>query len=424
MAAFEVRSVDNLLGTPVSYAYAVKAGPFVFLTGHEAYDWETGAVDAAVAGAAGFPLYGQHQSRREADFVLARMERLLGEFGSDLAHAIRLDQYYPNPRAVAAYHLARHEAFRDYIPPSTSVVMERIFGGGSTISTSLIAVERGHEIRKIHPPGVASAPTSGFVPAVVCDEFVFVAGQMAHNPGTGLDPRVVVPEWAAWAGIPIRKQTEYLIQEKLKPALEAAGSSLERSLKAQIYLADIADAPDCLDVWNQHYAGIPCAVTVVPTKSFATQGGIIEINLIALTEGATRRKEVVTADIPGMAAYGPHIKVGEFLLPSGLMAIDRGGNIVGNGTPGFEGLSHAGATQAAAIYDYAEALCRAAGTSMAKILRAQYFCADIAAFPGIAMAWSARYGKQPHPFVCVQTPTPMPAPGMAVIADLWISTET
>ena len=422
MPALEVKSVENLLGTPVSYAYAIKAGKWVFLTGHEAYDWETGAVDHAVAAAPGFPLYGQHKSRREADFVFARMQRLLGGLGSDLAHSVRLDQYYPNPRAVAAYHLARHDAFRDYIPPSTSVVMERIFGGGSTISTSLVAVERGHEIRKVHPPGVASAPTSGFVPAVVCDDLVFVAGQMAHNPGQGLDPRVVVPEWAAWAGIPIRKQTEYLILEKLKPALEAAGSSLERSVKAQIYLADIADAPDCLDVWNRHYAGIPCAVTVVPTKSFATQGGIIEINLIALTNNAARKKEVVEAGIPGMATYGPCIKIGEFLLPSGLMAVDAGGNVVGNEAPGFEGLSHAGASQAATIYDYAESLCKAAGTSMAKLLRAQYFCADIAAFPGIAMVWSARYGKQPHPFVCVQTPTPMPAPGMAVIADFWIAT--
>ena len=129
--------------------------------------------------------------------------------------------------------------------------------------------EDGYEIRKVHPAGVASAPTSGFVPAVVCNDFVFVAGQMAHNPGSGLDPRVVVPDYSAWAGIPIRKQTEFLILEKLKPALEAAGSSLERSVKAQIYLADIADAPDCLDVWNQHYAGIPCAITVAPTKSFA-----------------------------------------------------------------------------------------------------------------------------------------------------------
>ena len=128
--ALEVKSVANLLGTPVSYAYAVKAGPWLFLTGHEALDWRTGAIDEAVAGPPSYPLFGtRHRSRREADFIFNRMRGVLQEFGSDFAHAIRLDQYYPNPRAVAAYHLARHDAFADYIPPSTSVVMDRVFGG-------------------------------------------------------------------------------------------------------------------------------------------------------------------------------------------------------------------------------------------------------------------------------------------------------
>ncbi len=71
---------------------------------------------------------------------------------------------------------------------------------------------------------------------------------MAHNPGQGLDPRAHVPEHSAWAGTEIRKQSEFLIQEKLKPALEAAGSSLERSVKAQIYLARVEDFPDFIDV--------------------------------------------------------------------------------------------------------------------------------------------------------------------------------
>lgn len=421
----EFRTVETLAGTPVRYAYAVKAGPWVFLTGHEAVDWQTGGIEQAVSGPPGFPLFGiHHQSRREADFIFRRMESLLAEFGTDFAHSVRLDQYYPNPRAVAAYHLARHDAFGSYIPPSTSVVMERCFAGGATISTSLIAAmpQAGYEIRKIHPPGVTSAPTSGFVPAVVCNDFVFVAGQMAHAPGAGLDPGVVVPEHAAWAGIPIRKQTEFLIEERLKPALEAAGSSLEQSVKAQIYLADIADMPDCLDVWNRHYAGIPCALTVVPTKSFATLGGIIEINLIALTSGAARRKEVVAADVPGMAAFGPCIKVGEFLLPSGLIAIGHDGAVAGGAvSPRFPGLAHAGCSQAATVYGYAEALCAAAGTRMDRLLRAQYFVADIAAFPGILMAWAERYGGQPHPFVCVETPPAMPAPGAALIADFWIA---
>ncbi len=421
MAMLEVKSVPNLLGTPVSYAYAVKAGPWIFLTGHEAFDFESG-IPEEVAGPSGFPLFGRPRSRREGDFILQRMRRILREFGSDLGNGVRLDQYYPTPAAVDPYHMARHAEFGDYIPPSTSVVMERCFAAEINISTSLIAVMPGYEIHKIYPPGVGSAPSSGFVPAVVCDDFVFVAGQMAHNAGHGLDPQAHVPDHSAWAGSEIRKQTEFLIVEKLKPALEAAGSSLEQSLKAQIYLARVDDFPDFVDVWNRHYADIPCAVTVVPTKSFATVGGIIEINLLALTNTATRKKQVIAADIPGMAAYGPCVRVGEFLLPSGLMAIGHDGDVAGKTvSPGFATLSHGGYTQAATVYDYAEALCRIAGTSMGNMLRAQYFVSDLTAFPGIAMAWSAKIGTQPHPFVCIQMPPAMPAAGVLLIADFWIS---
>ena len=57
MAGPEVKAVENLLGTPVSYAYAVKAGPWIFLNGHEAFDFESG-IPEEVAGPAGFPLFG------------------------------------------------------------------------------------------------------------------------------------------------------------------------------------------------------------------------------------------------------------------------------------------------------------------------------------------------------------------------------
>jgi hypothetical protein len=38
------------------------------------------------------------------------------------------------------------------------------------------------------------------------------------------------------------------------------------------------------------------------------------------------------------------------------------------------------------------------------------------------MAWASRLGAQPLPFAFIQTPPEMPASGMALIADFWIST--
>jgi hypothetical protein len=46
--------LPNLVGTSVSYAYAVKPGPWIFLTGHEAHDWHTGRVDDAISGPPGY----------------------------------------------------------------------------------------------------------------------------------------------------------------------------------------------------------------------------------------------------------------------------------------------------------------------------------------------------------------------------------
>jgi hypothetical protein len=58
---------------------------------------------------------------------------------------------------------------------------------------------------------------------------------------------------------------------------------------------------------------------------------------------------------------------------------------------------------------------------MANFVRAQYFVSDVTVFPGMAMAWSAKLGARPHPFLCIQTPPAMSAPGLKLIADFWIS---
>jgi enamine deaminase RidA (YjgF/YER057c/UK114 family) len=422
MAAIEFKSIPSLAGGGVSYAHAVKAGPFIFLTGHEAFDFATGSV-ASVAGPPGFPLFGLPRYRREGDFILQRMRAILQELGSDLSHGVRLDQYYPTTDPVDPYHLARRAAFGDYIPPSTSVVMERCFHRAASISTSLIAVvpSEDYKIARVYPKDVKAPSWSGFVPAITCNDFIFVAGQMATNETDGLHAKARVPDHARWGGSAIRKQTEFLILDKLKPAMEAAGSSLENAVKAQVYIEKIEDFPDFIDVWNQHFAAIPCAVTVVPTKSYGSVGGIIEINLLGLTGDAKRRKQVVELALPEMASYGPCVRVGEFLFPSGLMAIGTDGRIVGAElSDALDGIAHGGAVQAAAIYSYAERLCAAVGTSPANIVRAQYFLADIQQFSGVAAAWRGRYGAQPHPFVAVQVPAPLPALGAAVIADFWI----
>lgn len=422
MSEIEVRAVEHLAGTGVAYAYAVKAGPWLFLTGHEAFDFQTGPAPE-VEGPSGFPSFGAPRLRREAEYILRRMRRVLKEFGSDFAHSVRVDQYYPIPEAVRAYQLARHAEFGDYIPPSTSVVMERCLGANSHISTSMIAVmpDKDYAIQKIYPKEVPVPVGSHFAPAITCNDFVFIAGQMATDENA-VDPSLLMPAGRNWGGpSALRKQTEFVIKSRLEPGLRAAGSSWANALKAQIYVPTAADIPDCLDVWHRHLGDIPCAVTAVPTKGYGFTDGIVEINLLALRDDARRKKEVVKVDLPPMAAYGPCVRAGELVFPSGLMAIDADGQVAGSGqSRAFDALQHAAQIQTSTVLDGAARICKAAGTTLANIVRAQYFMADARNFPGVALAWTSRQGKQPHPFVCVQVPAPLPAPDAALIADFWI----
>jgi enamine deaminase RidA (YjgF/YER057c/UK114 family) len=423
MANVEVRSVEGLAGSAMPYAYAVKAGPWIFLNGHEAFDFAGGPAPE-VEGPAGFPSFGAPRLKREAEYILKRMRKTLAEFGSDFRNSVRVDQYYPVFEAVRAYQLARHGEFGDYIPPSTSVLMERLFKANSHISMSMIAVVPGkdYEIGKLYPKEVPVPVGSFFVPAITCNDFVFVAGQMASDENA-LDSSVKLPkEVRNWGGPnAIRRQTEFVIRKRLEPALKAAGSGWKDILKAQIYVPTAADIPDALDVWHQHVGAHPCALTAVPTHGFGFVDGIVEINLLALREGAKRKKEVLKVDLPAMSTYGAVVRAGELVFCSGITPIGSDGSVAGaSASRAFDALAHGAQVQALSALSAADKICRAAGTSLSNIVRAQWFMADVTQFAGVGLAWMGRQGKQPHPFVAVQVPGELPAPGAALTADFWI----
>ena len=79
-------------------------------------------------------------------------------------------------------------------------------------------------------------------------DYVFVAGQIATDFRTGIPPEAQASS-VFWEGSAIRRQTEFVLKN-LALALEAAGSSMDRVVKAQIWLADMADLPRMEDAWR------------------------------------------------------------------------------------------------------------------------------------------------------------------------------
>jgi len=122
MAVAEVKCIapTRIGGTDIEYAQGMRAGSWLFFTGHMAVDFEHGLA-AQVAGKPGHPLGSPPRYRREGDFIIERLAKLTAAQGSDLRHIVRVDQYYPNAQVVNAYQRARKAALKDFVPPSTSV---------------------------------------------------------------------------------------------------------------------------------------------------------------------------------------------------------------------------------------------------------------------------------------------------------------
>ena len=97
----------------------------------------------------------------------------------------------------------------------------------------------------------APIPRGPYSPAIRAGNMVFVAGQVP------LDPAINQPVQGS-----IEDQARR-VMENITAILEAAGSSLERVVKATIFLADIGDFAAVNGVYAEYFKGTPPARSTV-----------------------------------------------------------------------------------------------------------------------------------------------------------------
>ena len=367
---------------------------------------------------------GVARYRREGDFLYDRFSKLIAAEGGNLRHIVRVDQYYPRAECVNPYQRARKALLGDYVPPSTSVLMEELLVQGANMNVSMIAVlpGEGREPKPARAEGVPVPHHSGFIASLVSGDYVFVAGQMPNNEAmTGLAPKAYRPPNAVWNGTDIRLQTEFLITDRLKPGLEAGGSSIKNAIKAQVYLTDIKDLPEFMDVWNSHFDESPCALTVVATKGLALLESKIEINIFGVRDSGKIKKQIIDHKASVAMRLGPAaVRAGDLLCLSALYAADEEGAIPA--ARASASLHYLGAPvqhQMRAILGAAEEICATSGTSLGNVVRAHHFVGDLnVVYPALRI-WQEKLAGAPIPFGAVRPPQPMPIPGCDVIMDMW-----
>ncbi|HEV8719479.1 MAG TPA: RidA family protein [Candidatus Binatia bacterium] len=105
--------------------------------------------------------------------------------------------------------------------------------------------------------------------AIKVGEFVYTAGQIPIDPNTG--------NFVAGG---IAEQTRQVL-ENLKAVLEAAGSSLERVVKATVFLKNMADFPSMNEVYAEYLAQAKPARSTVAVAELP-RGALVEIDFVAL----------------------------------------------------------------------------------------------------------------------------------------------
>ena len=121
--------------------------------------------------------------------------------------------------------------------------------------------------KAIHVSGHA-APSAPYSPAIVENGFVFVSGQGPLDPKTG-----------EYKKGDIQSETRQVF-ENIKTVLKAAGSSLDKVVKCNVYLRDINDFAAMNEVYRTYFEAPYPARTTIQAGALPL-GFAVEIECIA-----------------------------------------------------------------------------------------------------------------------------------------------
>jgi 2-iminobutanoate/2-iminopropanoate deaminase len=114
-----------------------------------------------------------------------------------------------------------------------------------------------------------AAPMGPYSPATVFERLVFVSGQGARDPKTGV-----------LAGVDVEVQTEQCLKN-VEAILKAAGSGLQHVLRCGVFLIDISEFARMNAVYARMFGDHRPARTTIQAAALPSEGLRVEIDCIA-----------------------------------------------------------------------------------------------------------------------------------------------
>ena len=153
-------------------------------------------------------------------------------------------------------------------------------------------------------------PLANYNEAFVVGDLVFAAGQLASDFKTGVPPEARKRDGFPFYGSNIELQTAYIL-ENLKKTFEAAGTSLDHVVKAQVFLTDLDNFHGFDSVWKRYFK-VPPPRTTIGCTGLLVADTLVEIDLIAYVPRQGLEHEVITSSIPRpLANYNEAVVIGD-----------------------------------------------------------------------------------------------------------------
>jgi len=260
---------------PVNYSESMAAGDFVFAAGLMASDYKTGVPAEAKVDPA-FPYYGSN-IKLQTRYILNNFKTVLTAAGVSLEHVVKAHVYLKDLRDFCGYDEVWKEFFPSP-PPRTTVGVPDLLVRDALVEIDLITARPSATRKFVQVPDIPK-PLANYAPALRVGNLVFAAGALATDFKTGIAPDARIDPAFPYYGSAIKQETSYIL-DNLAKTFKAAGTSLDRVVKAQVFLTDLADFNGFDEVWQERFRSPPPR-TVVKTTGLLIKGNLIEIDLIA-----------------------------------------------------------------------------------------------------------------------------------------------
>lgn len=434
---------DGVPNPLMPYTPAIKAGGWLFVSGQLASDFENGLAPAARPSNPNI----EGSLKLQSHYLLKNIARTVEAAGLDVARdAVRIWQWftsnYPTleefragntwPRiSITDYLDARNDYIHEPRPASTGMGIKELLVKDAIVEVDLILIEDGTSEGFAVPDGVPS-PLAGYSPAIRRGDWIFLAGEIPvdwvgdygqaerHGEPSALARDARINPYV-WYGSEIEKQTEYTLW-KLSKIAEAAGTSLDRAVKADVYIGDPSDYDGMERVWKRWFPENPPARCVIPYMGLGGKGSRVEIALTLLAGDSALTAEPVASDkAPTPFSHEPQaVKAGNFLFLSQQIAATETGELPPGMSrdPRFPYYGQPARAQMRYMLQNVAAICEAGGTSLDNIVRRACFHDDGQWFAEAIDEWAAHFpGLKP----CSTTMIlggPLVVPGAHTLLDL------